>query len=122
MRACGASLRTIIVYFHLWWGHQSFPISDCKQSSLRVIHLRTECASQVLLTGVSRAGELQNFSEDPPEAVLRQVALLRVNHLRTEDASEVLLEGVTRAGEGIMVSPAHLMCPTGTSDWGYPRR
>ena len=56
------------------------PISDCKQSSLRVNHLRTQCASQVLLTAVARAGE------------------------------------------GIMVSPAHPMCPTGTSDRGHPRR
>ena len=51
-----------------------------------------------------------------------QVALLRVNHLRTQDASEVLLMGVARAGEGIMVSPAHPMCLTGTSGGGKPRR
>ena len=53
---------------------------------------------------------------------LRGVALFRVNHLRTQDASEVLLAGVTRAGEGLMVSPAHPVCLTGTSERGRPRR
>ena len=47
---------------------------------------------------------------------------LRVNHLRTEYASQILLRGVTRAGEGIMVSPAHLICPIGTSERGEARR
>ena len=50
------------------------------------------------------------------------VPLPRVNHLRTEGASQVLLEGVDRAGEGLMVSPAHPMCLTSTSDRGLPRR
>ena len=90
--------------------------------TLPVNHLRTQDDSEVLLTGVTRAGERQNFAEGPPEAILRQVPLPRANHLRTEEASQVLLTGVARAGEGIMVSPAHPMCPTGTSNGGHPRR
>ena len=89
---------------------------------LRVNHLRTQYASEVLLKGVTRAGERQNSSEGPSELCLRGVALLPVNHLRIEDAPEPLLRGVTRAGEGLMVSPAHPGCLTGTSDRGYPRR
>ena len=50
------------------------------------------------------------------------LSFFRVNHLRTQGASEVLLKGVTRAGEGLMVSPAHLICLTSTSDGGLPRR
>ena len=66
---------------------------------LPVNHLRTEGASQVLLEGVTRAGERQNSRADPLELCLRQVAFLRVNHLRTQDASQVLLKGVDRAGD-----------------------
>ena len=88
----------------------------------KTFHLRTEGAPQVLLIGIARAGERQNFTEGPPETLLRQVPFLRVNHLRTEDASEVLMRGVCRAGEGIMVSPAHRGCLTGTFDRGHPRR
>ena len=90
--------------------------------SLRVNHLRTKDAPEALLKGVCRAGERQNSPEGPPEAVLRQVALLSVNHLRTQGASEALLMGVACAGEGIMVSPAHLGCLRTTSEVGTPRR
>ena len=75
-----------------------------------------------LLAAVVRAGEWHIWIEDSPEVLLRQVTFLPVNHLRTQDASQVLLKGVARAGEGIMVSPAHPMCPTGTFDRGQPRR
>ena len=87
-----------------------------------VIHLRTQDAPEALLTGVARAGERQNSVEGPSELCQRGAALLPVNHLRTQDASQVLLTGVKRAGEGIMVSPAHLMCPIGTSGRGQARR
>ena len=107
---------------------------------LRVNHLRTQCASQVLLEGVDRAGDRQNFTKDQPELLLKSVRCLPVNHLRTEDASEVLLMGVDRAGErqnsvegpardhseagglASCQSPAHLMCLRGTSGGGLPRR
>ena len=67
--------------------------------SLPVNHLRTQCASQVLLEGVDRAGERQNFLVGPPELLLRQVPFFPVNHLRTQVASEVLLTGLARSGE-----------------------
>ena len=89
---------------------------------LPVNHLRTKGAAQVLLDGVDRAGKSQNFLVGPPELRLRLVPFFPVNHLRTEGASQVLLEGVDRAGEGIMVSPAHLMCLRSTSDGDRPRR
>ena len=66
---------------------------------LPVNHLRTQDASEVLLTGLARAGKRQNFLVGPPELLLRQVPFFPVNHLRTLCASEVLLEGVDRAGE-----------------------
>ena len=88
----------------------------------RVNHLRTEGAPEVLLIGIARAGERQNFTEGPPETLLRQVPFLRVNHLRTEDASEVLLRGVARAGEGVMVSLAQVGGPRNSSERGLPRR
>ena len=89
---------------------------------LPVKHLRTQDASEVLLEGVTRAGERQNSVEGPSELCLRQAAFLPVKDLRTQDAPEALLTVVARAGEGIMVSPAHPMCPTGTSERGQARR
>ena len=67
--------------------------------SLPVNHLRTQVAPEVLLEGVTRAGERQNFPVDPPEAILRQVPFPPVNHLRTQVAPEVLLTGLARSGE-----------------------
>ena len=88
---------------------------------LRVNHLRTQNTSKVLLRGVTRAGERQNSTKNLLKLYLKQITFLHVNHLRTQGASQVLLKGVTRAGEGLMVSPAHSMCPTGTSEGGNPR-
>ena len=68
-------------------------------AALPVNHLRTQCASEALLRGVTRAGERQNSVEGPSELCLRQAAFLPVNHLRTQDASQALLTGATRAGE-----------------------
>ena len=65
----------------------------------REIHLKSQCASEGLLTGGDSKGEFHEPSQSASQVLLTGVAPNGEIHLETQCASEGILEGVASKGE-----------------------